>query len=281
MPTFRTMLCALLASGVLLTSGVAEARFGKRSSPSSKQGTKSGGKKVHGASPANGSTGGDCCANPGGSPRSPGAGPRRSTLIYGGMPFPIIASPVWATRYWREPEPPPPSSMVMARMLLSGQALPEGGALMLNLGLEGRRWGVAGNTTSLALLADDGSRRVDRIHLLGAHLTYALHASDRGRVRAEMGVASAHAPHITFVGPSMGLSFERCLFWLLDLEGRAQLVPLPHLQLDTQVGLAAHMGALSMRAGWRMLLLDDRGLVDGRVNRERFVGPYVGVGLHF
>jgi hypothetical protein len=279
-PTLRKMLCALLASGVLLTSGVAEARFGKRSPSSSKpdkkkEGGGSGGKKVHDASAADGD--GDCCQDSGGSSSGPRGG-GTTTLIHVGPPAPVIFAPR-AVRYGREPEPAAPS--ILARALLAGQVMPEGGALMLHLGLEGRRWGLAGNATTLALRADDGSGEVDRLHLLGAHLTYALRSSDRGRLRAELGVASAHAPHVTFVGPSLGVSFERCLFWVLDVEGRAQLVPLPHLALDAQAGLAAHLGALSVRGGWRMLLLDDRGLVDGVVNRERLVGPYVGLGLHF
>lgn len=34
-----------------------------------------------------------------------------------------------------------------------------------------------------------------------------------------------------------------------------------------------------LRGGWRGLVLDDRGLVDGEQHRDRFNGPYAGLGL--
>ena len=58
-------------------------------------------------------------------------------------------------------------------------------------------------------------------------------------------------------------------------------MPLPHLQLDGQAALAMHMGALTVRAGWRGLLLDDRGYLDGVVHRDKMGGPFAGIGLHF
>jgi hypothetical protein len=97
----------------------------------------------------------------------------------------------------------------------------------------------------------------------------------------EGGAAIARAPDVTFVGPSIALSFERCLFGALDVEGRGQLVPVPHLQVDAQMGLALHLGVLSLRGGWRWLVLDDRGHVDGEQHREDFAGPYAGIGLSF
>ncbi|MFY0582634.1 hypothetical protein ACN28S_57600 [Cystobacter fuscus] len=58
-------------------------------------------------------------------------------------------------------------------------------------------------------------------------------------------------------------------------------MPLPHLQVDGQLGLSLHLGALTVRGGWRGLYLDDRGLVDRVVHKERIGGPFGGVGLSF
>jgi hypothetical protein len=174
-----------------------------------------------------------------------------------------------------------PRSPVMVRMGLEGQSLGGGSVLALNLGLEGKRWGVGGSASTLTLPTDDGTEGEDKINLYSAHLSYALLSSDQGRLRLEGGVAMAKAPDVTFVGPSIAASFERCLTGALDLEGRAQLVPVPYTQLDAQAGLALHMGLLTVRGGWRWLLLNDRGAVDGETHEDVFAGPYAGIGLHF
>jgi hypothetical protein len=178
-------------------------------------------------------------------------------------------------------EPEERSHPVMVRMGVEGNVLPEGRAVGFNLGVEERHWGVSARINSLTLNTDDGSEGKDQITLADASVTFAPMASEHGRLRWEAGVAMARAPDITFIGPSLGLSFERCLFGPFDLEGRVQWVPLPHLQLDGQMGLAMHLGALTVRAGWRGLLLDDRGHLDGVVHREKMGGPFGGVGLHF
>ncbi|WP_375769514.1 hypothetical protein NR798_01120 [Archangium gephyra] len=178
-------------------------------------------------------------------------------------------------------EPDEPSHPVMVRMGVEANVLPEGGAVGFNLGIEERRWGVSARINSLSLNTEDGSEGKDHITLADASVTFSPLASEHGRLRWEAGVAMARAPDITFIGPSLAMSFERCLFGPLDVEGRVQWVPLPHLQLDGQAGLAMHMGALTVRAGWRGLLLDDRGHLDGVVHRERMGGPFAGVGLHF
>ncbi len=178
-------------------------------------------------------------------------------------------------------EPEEPSHPVMVRMGVEANALKDGGAVGVNLGIEERRWGVSTRLTALTLNTDDGSEGKDHINLADVSVTFSPLASERGRLRWEAGVAMARAPDITFIGPSLALSFERCLFGPFDLEGRVQWVPLPHLQLDGQAGLAMHMGALTVRAGWRGLLLDDRGHLDGVVHRDKLGGPFAGVGLHF
>jgi hypothetical protein len=170
---------------------------------------------------------------------------------------------------------------VVVRLGVEGQSMGGGGALALNLGVDGKRWGVNGALTSLTLPTDDGTAGEDKIGLYSTHLTYALLSSDEGRLRLEGGVAVATAPDVTFVGPSIAASFERCLGGALDLEGRAQLVPVPYTQLDAQAGLALNMGLLTVRGGWRWLLLNDRGAVDGETHEDVFAGPYAGIGLHF
>jgi len=175
-------------------------------------------------------------------------------------------------------EPSPP---MLVRLGVEGNSLREGGAVAFNLGLEERHWGFSTRLTALMLNADDGSEGKDHIQLADANVTFAPLAGERGRLRWEMGVAMARAPDVTFIGPNLALSFERCLFGPLDVEGRLQWVPFPHLQLDGQAGLAVHLGALTLRAGWRGLLLDDRGHVDGVVHRDTMGGPFGGLGLHF
>lgn len=199
-----------------------------------------------------------------------------------GVTTPVSSSSVYRRhRRWGEPEREERSAPLMVRLGVDGLAVKHGGALGFGLGIEGRRWGVSTRFTGLRLRADDGSEELDSIEVMEANVTFAAHASERGRFRLEGGVAAARAPDVTFVGPNVAASFERCLFGALDLEGRLQWVPLPHLQLDAQIGLAAHLGVLTLRGGWRGLLLDDRGYVDGERHRDKMGGPFAGIGLNF
>ena len=286
----RLTLCAALAAGCFLLATTAEARFGRGGSRSSGSSSSS-----HGGS--NGSRSSERHeATPVRQPPEdrpsedrPGRRPPRSRSN-------LVPRAVWVAgvstqppsyvvlrrhRGWRESEREEPRHPLMVRLGVDAYAVKEGRALGLGLGLEGRRWGVSTRVTGLRLQADDGSEDTDHIELLEAHVTYAAYASERGRIRLEGGMAAARAPDVTFIGPSVAASFERCLFGALDLEGRVQWVPLPHLQLDAQLGLAVHLGVLTLRGGWRGLLLDDRGYVDGVRNRDRFGGPFAGVGLNF
>jgi hypothetical protein len=279
-PTLRQLLCASLASGLCFISGTAEARFGKRSSSSSSSSSSKG--KVHDATPVGSSS--DDEDEDGDSSDSSSSNTAESivTLIsFLSRSDPAPTYTAYASSSTYEEPKAEHRSEVMTRMGLEAQALSGGSALALNLGFEGRQWGLAGAMTSMLLPADDGTDTQDRIQLYSAHLTLALLSSERGRLRAEAGVAVAHAPDVTFVGPSIAMSFERCLFGGLDVEGRGQFVPAPHLQLDTQAGLGLHLGVLTLRGGWRWLLLDDRGHVDGESHRDRLTGPYVGLGLNF
>ncbi len=299
MPTLKAVLCAALATCVLLGPASAEARFGKRSSSSSsnRDGNRDGNRgnrderprpqrpRVHEASPI-------------GQERedSDGDAPRRrrqrvvvrsplAEIIIAGALIGVTPPPVRhvssrlrvrETRY--DPVP------LLVRLGVQGGRMADGGALGLSMAMEGRRLGFDTRITGLALPAEDYeySRDTDRITLLGAHVTAALWAGPRGRVRMEAGVSSAHAPSIIFVGPSLGASAEVCIGRSpVDVEARIQATPFPHRQLDAQAGLALHLGAFNMRGGWRGLYLNDAGHVDGVVNEENLGGPYFGLGLTF
>jgi hypothetical protein len=149
----------------------------------------------------------------------------------------------------------------------------------LLLAFEGEQLGLDGRRLGLRLPTDDGTDGSDTITLASAHLTYALVAQDRLRWRLEAGVTTARAPDITFVGPSLATSFDARLVRKLDLESRVQITPFPYRQLDTNVGLAFKPYPWVIRAGWRALVLDDAGRVDGTVHRDVFNGPYIGFGL--
>ncbi|GEN11029.1 hypothetical protein SAMN05443572_102148 [Myxococcus fulvus] len=148
-------------------------------------------------------------------------------------------------------------------------------------GLEGQRFGVETRMMLLNQPTDDGTPGEDDLMLVSAHLTYAFVVRDALRLRAEGGLSTAHAPDITLAGPSVALSFEACLFSPLDFEARAQVTPLPFLQVDATVGLALHLGSLMLRGGWRGLYLDDLGTVDGVSHVDRMHGPYFGGGFTF
>ncbi|HYO66402.1 MAG TPA: hypothetical protein VEU33_09995 [Archangium sp.] len=316
MPSFRQLLCTSLASSLLFTAGTAEARFGKRSDSSS-----SSSDKVHDASPvgssdndsgSGGSSSGDSSSV---SDAVDTVGTILDILHFAADVAEIASHAQTTTPYPTDYETAPTQvphvelapgeqpmyaygqepvvqqqlqesrgrnrNTLMFRVNVEGQALGGGSATGLNLGLEGERFGVALAGTGMRLPTDDGTAGEDKIDLFSAHLTFALYADDQTRLRLEGGFTAAKAPDVTFTGPSIALSFERCLFGAVDMETRAMIVPAPHLQLDAQAGLALHLSAINLRAGWRVLMLDDRGLVDGVVHRDSFSGPYAGIGLYF
>jgi hypothetical protein len=317
-PTLRQLLCTSLASSLLFTAGTAEARFGKRSDSSSSSsdqvhdaspvGSSNSGGSSSGGSSSSGSSSSNDVANtvgtildiihiaadvaeiashyqettatypsdyetaPTEAPQVELAPGEQPMYAYGQQP--VVQQQLQASEGRNR-------NTLMFRVNAEGLALGEGSAVGLNAGIEGERFGVALAGTGMRLPTDDGTAGEDKIDLFSLHMTFAVYADDQTRVRLEGGFASAKAPDATFTGPSFALSFERCLLGSLDLETRAQLVPTPHLQLDAQAGLALHLSAINLRAGWRVLMLDDRGQLDGVVHRDYFSGPYAGVGLYF
>jgi hypothetical protein len=296
-PSLKAVLCAALAATVLLGAPTAEARFGKRSSPSS--GSKgSGGSGGSGGPRRDNDRPRTHRATPIGQERDAkddddDERPRRRRSRVGVLPPAVIVAggivgappppsprraPV-VTRVTRERHEPVP---LLVRLGVQGDLLGNGGAMGMFMAMEGRRMGLDARATGIALPAEDGSSGVDRITLLGAHVTAALWASPRGRMRVEAGVTTAHALDVIFVGPSLGASVEACVPGTpLDLEARVNAVPFPHRQVDAQAGVALHLGTFNLRGGWRALYLNDAGHLGDEANIDAFGGPYLGLGFTF
>ena len=282
MSSARAVLCGVLALGVALTAVPAEARFGKSSSSDDS----SDDKKVHNATPV----GDDDDDDDSGSGSSGGSSSYSSSsdvdaalnlfaLIFsvGNHRAPLAAEigPDGEAREQRHAAP------LSFRAGLQGGPMSGGAAVDLFLGLEGHRFGVSGMLTGLGLPTDDGTEGTDSITLAVAHLTWSFIAQERIRLRGEAGISTANAPDISFVGLSLAGSVEACLVGPLDVEARLELTPFPHRVVDAGAALALHLGGLVIRGGYRGLVLDDAGLVDGVVHRDVLGGPYFGLGLTF
>ncbi|RKH40993.1 hypothetical protein D7Y23_33760 [Corallococcus sp. AB050B] len=276
---FVKTLSAALAVAVLMGSAPAEARFGKRSRPSTSDAKDSDdrddGRKEHRATPVGRASDAPVRS----SVRASGVGLGWFDVLF-------ISGPASYHRRARAEVPrgqraPRPAPLV--HLNLQGNSFGDvGGALDLFMALDGQRWGMDARVSGLSLEPDDGSSDRDRLTLLDAHLTLSPWSTERGRFRMEAGIASAHAPDAIFVGPSLAASLEACLGPSpFDVEARIQVVPFPHRQVDMQAGLALHLGALNLRGGWRTLFLSDGGHLDGVVHSDSFTGPYLGLGLSF
>jgi hypothetical protein len=289
-PTPRSLLCVGLVAGLLLAAPEAEARFGKRSKSSSSSSSNKG-SKVHDATPV-GQDSDDDDDEDGGSGSSGGSssgGGSSYTLadFFVGL---FVNTGSRHSTYVAASEPdmqtgaaydPAPARSIFLRMGLDGGTLGGGSNIGFFLGMEGERFGVYGRATGITLPTDDGTPGTDSIGLFEANLTFSLWASERGRFRLEGGLSSANAPDITFVGFNLAASLEACLAGPLDFEARVQAVPLPYRQLEAQLGLALHLGSISLRGGWRGMVLDDAGHVDGVRHVDALSGPYLGAGIIF
>jgi hypothetical protein len=152
-----------------------------------------------------------------------------------------------------------------------------GPLLGVQLSVEGERLGLLlGYTAAFAPIADTGGS--DTLHLLLAHITYAFLATERVRLRAELGGHFAAAPLVAFAAPGAGLSAAVGLAGPLGLEARAFGNIWPYTQLDARAGLTLSLGDVGLGAGIRGLYLNDNGVL-GAVNAgdtsDSFWGPYV------
>lgn len=287
MSSIRNLLCAALAASVLFSASSAEARFGKRSDSSDSSDKPS---KTHKAT----AVGDDDDDDGGGSTRRSSSGSSGASFLVDLLLTLLIETRPTVAYV---PPPPPPAepvpssnqvqtsaaqpSTLSARLGVDGAAMNTVAGLGAFLGVEGVRAGMDARALGLLLPTDDGTQGTDNITLMNLHLTYALIAHERARLRVEGGISSAHAPDLTAIGPSLALSFEACIAGNLDLELRGQATPYPFRQLDAQAGLALHLSSLVLRGGWRGLYLNDMGLVDDVVHEEAFGGPFVGLGFAF
>lgn len=300
----KNLLCAALTAGLFFSASSAEARFGKHSD-SSDSDNKSDSKKEekkheehhesspsheHDASAVTPSRVHD--AGPVGSSRPPPEPPRERVIVVEPTPTDYYVQPPPPPGYYGEPppvsEPPPevytPRKDTIAsslRLGIDGGAMSGGGGVNLFLAFEGEQLGVDGRFTALALPTDDGSDGTDEITVARVHLTYAVLAQEHVRWRVEAGFSSAHAQDLEVYGPSLGTSLEARLGGPLDLELSLQGTPFPYRQMDTHAALALKAYPFVFRAGWRTLLLNDAGLVDGVEHQDILSGPFAGVGLFF
>ncbi len=282
--SFRPLMCAALALGLLLGSTPAEARFGKRSRPSQSDSKKDD--DVHEATPVGEDDDDDDDRDD--APRRERRRGRRHVssvhtdwsliaFFFSGGTHRLVVDdgPGVALRGRRHAAP------LSFRLGLNGGPVTEGGAADLYIGLEGRRVGVDARVTGMGLSTDDGSEGTDSISLTETHLTFALVAQERARLRLEAGVSTAHGEDITFVGPSMAISAEACIAGPLDVEARVQTTPFPYQQVDASAALALHLGAVVLRGGYRGMVLNDAGHVDGVTHTDTFHGPFFGLGLAY
>jgi hypothetical protein len=152
-----------------------------------------------------------------------------------------------------------------------------GGSLIF----EGWRWGFALTGQSIFVRAEDGSSNFDHIASFTGHITYAFLAGPQGRLRLEVGGDLFLAPDLLTIGPTGGLSGVLWIGGPFAIEGSAMVTPWPFIQLDTKLALSIGMGPVGLRLGYRVQMLDDRGLADGVIHRDWFSGPWAGLGFVF
>lgn len=281
----------LIALMVGLVSEPAEARFGKRSRPSS--------------SPPD--------ASPRPPPSSGGGGWQRPSPFYGyyGHMDPWYRywyyDPSWAWPFLGPGRPfqsfgrhyyyyeNPARRRLRPSVQVEGKAEPplkvdlmaDGGLVgqgfMTGLGLQvdGQELGFGARLNVLNLAPDDGSPGRDYISLLSLKPGVSLVAREHLRVRVTAGADFAFAPDAIMLGPGFGTNAVLRLVGPLKLEASAQWTPLPFTQLAGDAGLAVDLGPMRLRGGYRAIYLSDQGRVDnGVVHRELFAGPYAGMSLH-
>lgn len=295
MINLKNLLCAALAASLLLPVSEAEARFGKRSKSSDSEKKEKKEKKqdkdddddekrssgrVHDASAVDSSERTHDASAVGSSPPPRDSGPD-TVIIVEQPPAYYVAPPPAYVAPAPEVSPMPGRQSVYnpMRLALGGGPLGGGVGIDLLLTFEGEQLGLDGRLLGMSLPVEGDPEDSDSITVSGLHLTYALVAQDSVRWRLEGGFTTAHAPDITFVGPSVATSLDVRLVRRLDFESRLQVTPFPYRQLDAQAGLSFEPYPWAIRAGWRVLMLDDAGRVDGVVHRDFFNGPFISFGL--
>jgi hypothetical protein len=193
--------------------------------------------------------------------------------------------------FWNGPSnrlAPPPElvaqSQIRATFLVEGNTFVSrggGGSAGLDLGVEKDRFGANVHFSGIFVKAEDEPGVTDNISLLSAHLTYAVFSGEVGKLRLGGGVDTAFAPDITLVGPGFSISGALGVWGPLGVESSLRVTPLPFIQLDFGAGATFSFGPVGLRLGWRHLLLNDNGHVDGVVHKDVFSGPSVAAAFAF
>jgi hypothetical protein len=157
----------------------------------------------------------------------------------------------------------------------------DGGLLSFGMLIEGVQWGVDVDGRLIEVATDDGTAGTDSLRLLNGAVTWTLFGDRTSRIRLEGGFAVAFAPDVTVVSPQVGVSMGFGFGGSWGVEGLVRASLVPHTQVEWSAGMSYAMGPLGVRAGWRRIFLDDRGIVDGVAHQDVFAGPYVGLGLAF
>lgn len=259
-------IAVVLAGFAVLTAVPAEARFGKRGRPPQPQ-----------VQPAPAPAGGF-------GPRYHARPRWRGVFVptygygYGYAVAPVAAAPVVVAEAPVEADQGPGIRLTTG---LEAQGFKNGFTLGALVTIEGDRWGFSASGQNIAVLADDGRPGMDHLQVATAHLTFAFLTGRYGRLRLEAGADAVFAPNMISLGPTGGLSGTVWIGGPFALEGSVMVTPWPYQQLDGKLGAAIGLGPVGIRAGARVQVLDDRGLVDGVAHRDTFFGPYVGASFVF
>ncbi len=153
----------------------------------------------------------------------------------------------------------------------------------LALSIDGERLGFNGEIAGFALNGSSGFDSSNAMGLGTAHLTYAILASDHGRLRIDLGGSIVSWPDTALrtgamaFGPDVGLSGRLSLVGPLGVEGHARVTPFPHAVTDLEGALAFRFGAMAVTGGWRHVFVDG----DATLPSLRFSGPEFGLAVLF
>lgn len=287
---FRSLAMSSLA--LLLIAPSAEARFGKKSSDSDSSESKGSGRseqappaKTHAATPV---------SNDDQTEHHRERRHSHSSVVYVApepccyepayVASPVVYPPVYASEPYventNEPARPyvPENHTVLAAEL---NPVTEGIGLAASFRLDGISWGFVADGRLLTLGAEDGSANVDSISLANAHLTYALLSGEYGKLRLEAGIASAFAPDLIVAGPSVGSTVTLNLSPWFGFDAGLHGTPFPFRRIEWSAGAHLALGPVGLHTGWRVIDLDDAGLVDGVSHRDVLAGPYAAASLTF
>jgi hypothetical protein len=177
-------------------------------------------------------------------------------------------------------EPHAPAPHLSAE--LEGGLHPGGSGLAVGLLARWGRLGVGAKLDALSLHEGEGHTPWGgTVGLVSLMPTFDLLHWKAGHLRASAGLDAAFAGGHSWVGPGIGMHAAHHVAGPLEVEAAAGFTPFPFTRVDAQVGLAAHLGSVAVRGGYRRLQLNDHGRYDGLTHEDVLSGPFMGVGLDF